>query len=151
MISEFSTELKYIRNVSETTLSLYGWAFKAFDGALESRATVIERVKKLRDGGLSAVSVNTYLRCINAYFNWLHKEHRRDLIRITKLKEEEKVLVVLTEAHITALIKDKSALHVLICLLLDCGLRIDEALSLAPKDIDLESLQLKVLFGAHQK
>jgi hypothetical protein len=99
--AQFITELKYIRNVSPKTLGLYGWAFKAFEGALDSKEAVIRRV--------STVTVNTYLRCINAYFNWQHQEAIvGERIRIPKLKEEQKVLSTLSPNQIATLISFKS-------------------------------------------
>ena len=75
LIETFIQELKYSRNVSEPTLGLYGWPFKAFQGAIENRESVLKRVAELRDRGLQAVTANTYIRHINCYYNWLHKEH----------------------------------------------------------------------------
>ena len=66
---QFITERKYLKNVSLKTISWYAQSFKAFDGALESKAAVIARITGLPQRGMSAVSVNTYLRCINAYFD----------------------------------------------------------------------------------
>jgi len=63
-----------------------------FAGALDNRQTIIERVAQLREKGIKAVSVNTYLRCINAYLDWLHLHHGQPLLKIPRLKEEQLVL-----------------------------------------------------------
>ena len=78
------------------TLELYNHAFKVFAGATESRAAVISRTAQLRDKGLGAVSVNTLLRCLNAYFNWQHTQHRQERIRIPKLKEPQELIETLS-------------------------------------------------------
>jgi hypothetical protein len=31
---------------------------------------------------MKPVTLNTYLRCINAYFMWLHKEHGKERVKI---------------------------------------------------------------------
>jgi site-specific recombinase XerD len=93
VISAYTAELKYIRNVSPTTLDLYKYSFQAFKDALESRATVVARVAELRDKGMKPVTVNTYLRCINAYFMWLHKEHGKERVKIPWLQDEQKILI----------------------------------------------------------
>jgi len=87
---QFITERRYLKNVTEKTQAWYANAFKAFSGATDSRADIIGRITELRDRGVSATSVSTYLRCINAYLRWLHQEHGRDLIKIPKLKEEKR-------------------------------------------------------------
>ncbi len=60
MTEEFITERQYLKNVSPKTLLWYRDSFKAFEGALDSRAAVVSRVTVLRQRGVSAISVNTY-------------------------------------------------------------------------------------------
>jgi hypothetical protein len=66
LIERFIRERVYFKNVSPATVVWYRQSFRAFDGALESRAAIGNRIAKLRTAGLSAISVNTYLRTINA-------------------------------------------------------------------------------------
>ncbi|MEP6960852.1 MAG: tyrosine-type recombinase/integrase [Acidobacteriota bacterium] len=147
---EFTMELRYIRNVSPNTLELYSFAFKQFQGCLESKTAVIGRIGELRDRGVKPVSVNTYLRCVNAYFNWLHKEHGKELVKIPKLKEEQKVLESFSSEHVSRFLNYKpktfasSRLHTIVSTLLDTGIRINEALSLAKEDVDMDNLVLKI-------
>ena len=81
---QFITERRYLKNVSPKTISWYEHSFKAFDGALEFKAAVTARITELRQRGMSAISVNTYLRCINAYFRWMHTEHEQALLKIPR-------------------------------------------------------------------
>ena len=69
-VPEFITERKYLKNVTLKTLAWYGDAFKAFDGALESEAAIKGRIVKLWTRGISPTSVNSWVRCINAFLNW---------------------------------------------------------------------------------
>ena len=89
---------------------------------------------------------------MNAFFRWAHTEgHSAELIRIPKLKEDDKVLATLTPEHVQRLIgfrprgKHQQRIHTLACLLLDTGLRIDEALSLRRDNVDFDNLLLHVL------
>ena len=71
---EFITERTYLKGVSPATVQWYRSSFKAFEGALGSKQAIVERIGTLRERN-STISVNTYLRCINAYFRWLHQEY----------------------------------------------------------------------------
>jgi hypothetical protein len=89
---QFITERRYLKNVTEKTILWYKHSFKAFEGALDTKATITARIGELRERGVAAVSVNTYLRCVNAYLRWLHTGHGRELLRFPRLKEEQKIL-----------------------------------------------------------
>jgi integrase/recombinase XerD len=151
LIESFIRERRYLKNVTPKTVAWYRDSFRAFDGAMDTRAGVLERVAKLRDRGVSATSVNTYLRCITAFFRWACAEGHLpgDPIRVAKLKQEQKVLATLTPEHVRKIIgfqprKKERKIHTIAVLLLDTGLRIDEALSLTPEDVDLDNLLLRV-------
>src|SRR5260370_39846083 len=94
----------YFKNVSTKTTSWYRKSFHAFDGAMESKAAIGERIGQLRERGISVISVNTYLQCVNAFHRWAHGEgHLRELIRIPKLKHDQKVLATLTAEQVTCI------------------------------------------------
>lgn len=146
----FKQERKYLKNVTPKTLAWYQHSFKAFEGALGGKAAVTARITELRERGVSPVSINTYLRCINTYFRWLQQEHGADPVKIPRLKEEQKILATLTGNHVAALINFKPKghnlrrAHTLTLLLLDTGLRISEALSLCWGKIDMDNMVLTV-------
>ncbi len=100
---EFITERTYLKGVSPATVNWYRSSFKAFEGALDSKHAVVGRIAQLRKTN-SAISVNTYLRCINAYFRWLHEEHKAELARIPRLKEEQKILATLSSEQVQRLV-----------------------------------------------
>jgi hypothetical protein len=50
-----------------TTLAWYQNSFRAFSGALDSKQTINQRIVSLREKGIGAVSINTWLRCVNAF------------------------------------------------------------------------------------
>jgi site-specific recombinase XerD len=147
---QFITERRYLKNVSQKTIAWYQHSFKAFQGALDSRSSILGRVAALRERNVSAISVNTYLRCINAYLRWLHTEQAQPLLKIPRLKEEQKVLATFSDEHVKALIgfkpkgKNQARAHAACCLLLDTGVRISEALGIRHQDIDLDNMLIRV-------
>jgi site-specific recombinase XerD len=72
LIEQFVRERTYFKNVTPKTVAAYRDAFRAFDGALANKASIGERIVKIRDRGVSAISVNTYLRSVNAFLRWGH-------------------------------------------------------------------------------
>jgi integrase/recombinase XerD len=160
LFRQFSRERQYIRNVSPRTLDAYQWAWKAFAPALSgkdqvSKSDVLQRIEELRSAGLSPVSINTYVRSVNAFCHWLFEEgHAPTLLRIPRLKEEHKVLATMTPEHVSRLVAYRAAtwtdkrIQMLACLILDTGVRIDEALSLHRQaDLDLEQATVTVRHG----
>lgn len=150
MTDVFLQEWKYLKNVSPATLELYKHSFQAFAGAMDNKTDLVARIAKLRDGGLSAVSVNTYVRHLNTYFKWLHTEHGKELVHLGKLKEEQKIIHTLTPQQTSQLLAYKpkgyyeARVYTASCVILDCGLRASEVLALKRTDIDFDDLTIKV-------
>jgi len=150
MTQDFIRDRQYLKAVSPKTIIWYGCSFTAFNGALESEEAVRQRIIELRQRNVSPITINSYLRCINAYFRWLHEEHGKDLITVPKLKEEQKILSTFSTPAIKSMVfyrpkgDSERRLHTLVCLLLDTGLRISEALSLKKENVDLDDLAVKV-------
>jgi site-specific recombinase XerD len=108
-------------------------------------------IEKLLGDGVSAISVNTYLRGLKAYCRWLHAEgHLPELFKITFLKTETKILTVLSQAQIDKLLAYKpvgataTRTHVAALLMLDCGLRISEVTGLRYDRVNWDQLVLEV-------
>jgi len=141
----FLTERKYLKGVSPKTIIAYETAFKAFSGC-ESREQIIERIKELRERGVSATSVNCYLRHLNAYLKW-----KEAGFKIPKLKEEQKLLPVLSADMVGRILKfsprgvNATRAHLIALVILDTGLRISEVLGLTKEDVDFDQLTLRVL------
>jgi site-specific recombinase XerD len=125
MIEQFIRERMYLKGVSPNTVLWYRDSFSAFQGAIDSKPAIVQRIGELTQRGVKPVSINTYLRCINAYFRWLHEEHKAELIRIPRLKDEQKILATLSAEQTQNLIRFKpkgtnlSRAHLLALLLLD--------------------------------
>src|SRR5215204_4823671 len=130
MLSRFELFVQhqvYLKNVTPATVAWYWCSWKAFHlggRASINRSDISAAVIRLRESGVSAVSVNTYLRCMNAFLGWLHTEgHLPEAIRVPKLKEPKKVLATFTSEQIKAIIGFKpkglndQRIHTLACLL----------------------------------
>lgn len=157
---QFIREKLYLHNVSSRTVEGYGWAWQAFEPALSGRsclqkAELMQRVEELRAKGLSPVTVNTYLRSINAFCAWLNKEgHIPSPLRIPRLKEQQYILPTFSQEQVTRLVAYRPTtlterrIQLLACLILDTGLRIDEALSINRQaDLDLDQATVTVRNG----
>ncbi len=147
---QFIMERKVFKNVSAATVHWYKRAFKAFEGALDSKATVGQRIAELRVERMGAISVNSYLRVLNAYFKWLNQEHQQSLIKIPRLKEEQKILSTFTPAQVTALVnykpiwRNETRAHMMALVALDAGLRVQEIINLTRQDVDFDNLVIRV-------
>ena len=75
------------------------------------------------------------------------------LSKIGKLNEPRKILATFSDSQVRQLVSFKPRTtaerrtHTTACLLLDTGLRIDEALSLRREDVDLDGLVLRINSG----
>jgi len=156
----FIQERRYLKGGSPKTVSWYQQSFKAFEGALPQpvgcdpatcKESIMIRIAELRDRGVSAISVNTYLCCVNAYFRWLYTERGEPLVRIPKLRMESKVLTTFSPQDIARLASYKPAgrskrrLQTMVLTALDTGLRIGELLRLRRSDVDLDNLILRAM------
>lgn len=159
LFRQFVRERRYLKNVTAKTEAWYWDSWRALglpvlgqsDSALPAKIDWTAQLSALRERGVAAVSVNTYSRAINAFLKWGHDEGRfPQLVRIPRLKEEQKILPTLTAQDIARLLQDRPKLfsghrlHALCCLLLDSGLRIDEALGLRREHVDLDNLLVRV-------
>jgi site-specific recombinase XerD len=160
LYQQFIREKQYLHNVSPRTVDGYHWAWKAFEPALAGRTCVakpevLQRVEELSARGLGAVTINTYLRSVNAFCHWLFNEgHAQIHLQIPRLKEEQHVLATFTQDQVAKLVGFRATtlterrIHMLACLILDTGLRISEALSLKTlTDIDLDQAVIIVRHG----
>jgi integrase/recombinase XerD len=149
LFEQFLKEKQYLCNLSPKTIDSYRLAFKAFvkhKGEL-SKDGLRDFVINMREAGLSPGGCNVYIRSINSFLTWLHENGHCELLRVKQLPKPQTVIKVFTEKHIQALIKFRPQdkyLHSLICLLIDTGARIDEALTARVSNVDLDNLIVKV-------
>lgn len=106
-------------------------------------------------GNLAAITVQTYVRALRAFFNWCFKEGYTNENRLAKVKPPKaptNVTSVLTGAEIQSILKSidwQTAVgarnYTLMVLFLDTGLRCSELRNLLIQNINLEGGYLKVM------
>jgi integrase/recombinase XerD len=164
LFEKFVNERIYLKNVTDATVRFYrsSWAItKKFITVKEPTELSKDKLNDLviawRKDGQSPKSVNTYISFINAFLTWLHEEgHLPSHLKIKKLRLEQTVFRVFNEGHIRLLLKYQPGtyyewrLWATLCLILDSGLRINEALSLRDVDVKFDQL-LIIVKGKGQK
>jgi site-specific recombinase XerD len=105
----------------------------------------------LRDRGLTPGGINVRIRTMNSFCSWLHEEGHTDTrLKLKLLRAPKKQITPISPADVRMLLlfRPKGLWQVrtwtLVLLLLDTGLRIDEALGIEVKHVDLDQLTLKV-------
>ena len=145
LVQQFITERKHLLNVTPKTIIWYGCGFKAFEGTVESLEAAKQRVGGLRERGVPSITVNSYLRCINAFWRWQGKDWK-----IRRLREEQQIPATFNADQTNRLVHwkpigcNQTRAHTIALAALDTGLRISEPLSLTRQDVDLDSLVLLV-------
>jgi len=166
LFEQFLRERRYLKNVSPKTIEWYETAWKGFLATQPSglALSVIERpdvltrqhlnafVVGLRDRGVRPVTVNTWLRAINAYCRWLHDEGvLGERVSLRPLRLEKRFVKTLDEAALRALITFRPKgypqwrVHTAACTILDTGCRINEVLTARVRDFDFDNLLLTVV------
>lgn len=151
LFAEFLQEKRYLQNVANKTVEYYRQSFKAFNlSALPlTQADVNNAIVTMRESGKSVPAVNSYVRGMRVFVNWLSdKGHER--VKLKMLKCQDKPLRTFTDAHIRAILtykpkrRGEQRLLALLVVLIDTGIRIDEALNLTRASVDMDNLLLEV-------
>jgi integrase/recombinase XerD len=163
LFEQFLAQRRYLKNVTPSTIEWYQTAFKAFQKAHQTQAPALTKsglqqfVVTTRQRGVKPVSCNTYIKALNAFCLWLRDEgHLTERLELPLLRVEQRLIQTLTDEDIQMLLAQKLKrfddwrLHALVCLLLDAGLRIEEALTLRRGDLDFDNL-LVTVFGKGRK
>ena len=147
------------RNVTDATVVWYCSSWKAFRECVAKATDERELRQQLWDGitaigkrGTGPVTINTYIRCLQAFVNWLLElEYIERRIKLPKQKTEERVRRVLPLEDIAKLFHfrprrpDQQRIHAACILMLDCGLRASEWINLRLEDLDLKNRMVRVM------
>jgi len=106
-------------------------------------------------GKLAAISIQTYIRALRAFFNWLYQEGYTNENRLARLKPPRaptKVVEILTQEEIRRVLGcvDPNASagarnYAILVLLLDTGLRCGEMRNVELENVNIEGGYLKVM------
>jgi site-specific recombinase XerD len=116
-----------------------------------NKTELIKLVVNMREQGLSAGNTDAYIRGINPFLTWLYEnELTAEHFKIKKQRLEKKVIKTFSETQIRAIINYKpkdyyeKRLHCILLMMLDTGVRINEALTLTRSCVDFENLLMTV-------
>ena len=116
----------------------------------------------MREQGVSITRTNARIRGINPFLTWLYEnEYAKEHFKIKCMKFKKRVMKTSTDAQVKTILSYKpknfyeTRLQTLLLLLLDCGIRINEALTLSRQQVDFEyeaceenALQFNTVFYA---
>jgi len=158
---QFLRERRYLKNVSTDTIDWYECAWTTFrrtPGIVATEpAQLTQRdlevfVIALRDRGVRPISCNTWLKALQAFTAWLHaRGELGQALRLSPLKVERRIIPTLNSAALRALVGYRARtfpqrrVHALVCALLDTGCRVQEMLSAAVADFDLDDCLITVI------
>jgi len=156
--ARFLKHKTYIANVSPRTIEFYEQSFIAFRRCYKGELSGLTKVElnnfviALRERGMSPNGANCYIRGVNSFLSWCHQnELTQTKLVIPKLKKEKKLVKPFTQMQLRAIIHYKPKdffqrrTHTLLCLLIDTGVRISEALTLTRDRVDLDNMLIKVI------
>jgi integrase/recombinase XerD len=155
---QFIREKQYINNVSPKTIRTYRDSLKAFEKFAGCSCPQYLTAKSLRSFvvtaggcGVSPGAINTFARSVNSYLTWLHREgHISEPLAIPKVKQPKRIIPTYSADDVVRILSHKPRNHTerrlltVLALLVDTGLRIEEALILRRAAIDLDSLVITV-------
>ena len=157
----FVQERKYLKNVTPQTIEWYesswkllGSRFAACRSAAEIAAAIPRVIIAFRTErpAVSEITVNSYARCVNAFFGWLAlEEHIPKRLKIPTLKERQQAKKILALPDVEKIKNHKPTgrnhcrVHIMALIALDCGLRLSEIIHLRKADVDFDNLMIKVM------
>jgi integrase/recombinase XerD len=154
LFEQFIKHRKYVNNYSDNTIRTYRHAWKLWRELLATSKVTkplsIEYVVRMRESGISPASCNVYVKGINGFLLWLAEFEYIEGFKIKHLKAPQKIIEPLSEESVKKLLQWKPRkytehrLYTLVCLLLDTGMRINEALTMRLSDVDWDNLLIRV-------
>lgn len=159
---DFIKDGLYLRGWSPKTVRIYRQAWASFvdtagSASLPVTSACIEQwIVGLRDRGVRVASINAYIRCLNSYLSFVRGRGEPCSDRVRQLREPERPLKTVPLTLVKTMLCRSAdtftdhRMQTLVGLLLDCGIRIAEALSLRVQDVDFDSLLITVT-GKGQK
>lgn len=154
LFKEYLCECRYVKNLSPRTIECYEGCFRAVrpflaqsDGDWMKAIMALAATGRRNPGG-----INIVVRAMRPFLRWLHANgHLSRPVKLTKQREPKLLIETLTGDQIRKLVSFKPTapalrrIHTLALLILDCGLRINEALTARKEDVDMHNLLIKIM------
>lgn len=158
LFETFLKEKIYIKNTSPLTIKAFRLTYQRFTKCMGevtianiTRESLKEFVIRLRELPIAPTTCNMSIREFNSFLTWLYEnEYTPTHLKMKQLRVEKKVMKDFTDEEIKRLLDWKPKgffqlrLYALICTLVDCGIRIDEALTLKRSNVDFDNLLIRV-------
>jgi integrase/recombinase XerD len=141
----------YLRGWSVRTSRTYQQGLATLATTPLTKAGLAAWVRAMRDRSLKPGGINMYARSVNSFLTWAHGEGLLpERLRIRLLPDPPKPLTPISDTEIRRLVmfrphgRLQMRTWTLVMLLLDTGLRIDEALGLDRVNVDLHNCMVRV-------
>lgn len=166
LFEKFIRERQYIANLSPRTLRYSRSCFDSFRVHIASTGVKLESMNPvdlsndtlkdyviaLSQSGVKPVTVDSYIRGLNCFLFWVHRNgHISQRLRIPRPRFELELPRTLNQIEIAALVQLKPRTrtmrraHAIALVCLDTGCRVKEVLGLQYGDVDLDAMVLRVL------
>ena len=155
LFDQFKRERQYLNNLAPTTIKYYGFVFNSWNryvSEFPNKQNIKNWVILLNESRITSFTVNSYIRGFNAFLNWLFEnEYTSERLFIKKVKQEKRKPKVFSEDDLKKILSFKPRTYseqrtfAMVCLLVDTGIRIDEALTLERGKVDLDNFLIKVV------
>jgi integrase/recombinase XerD len=145
-LEQFLQHGLYLRNWSPRTARAYRLALRDLPPTL-TKASLEAWIIAFRQQQHTPGGINVRIRALNSYLSWLRAEREGVAVPtpLKLMKAPQRAIQTLSVAEIRSLLAQKpSRTRTLVALLLDVGIRIDEALTLERSKVDLDDLVLTV-------
>ncbi|HEX8177264.1 MAG TPA: tyrosine-type recombinase/integrase [Pyrinomonadaceae bacterium] len=156
LFEQFCKEREYVKNSSRHTILFYKASYKKFKESLGddidlNKDHLNRFVLNMREKGVKPETCNVYIRGMNSFLGWLFEnEFISERLKVKQLKTEQKIMKTFSDQQLKAIVSFKpktfteARLHALLCLVMDTGVRISEALDLKREKVDFDNLLLIV-------
>lgn len=154
LFEDYRKEMRYLRNFTEASLTNCKYIFLRWNrliGGIPTAEKLPQFIIKMRESGLSVTTCNITIRTFNSFLVWLAEKGTIESMRMKLLPEVKKKMRVLGDHDIKAILAFKPKLsyehriYAIVCTLIDCGLRINEALTIETKRVDFDNLLITVM------
>lgn len=150
LFERFKREKQFLEGVSAKTIQTYTDAWKAFEkyGKKDvSESGVKDFAIEMVSSGMKPGAVNSFAASINSFLTWLFENgHSEKRLKVPLQKMRKKVLQTYRPEEVEKILsykprsKSGRRLMTIFYLLIDTGCRINEALTLTRKNVDLDNL-----------